>query len=58
MITERFLNSNPNNILLYIMDENVAEGFDVIPQVKNELDYLVVARNEIAKWMKLNSKEP
>ena len=31
LITERFLNSNPNNILLYIMDENVAEGFDVIP---------------------------
>ena len=31
LITEKFLNSKPNNILLYIMDENVAEGFDVIP---------------------------
>jgi hypothetical protein len=57
LIAERFKHANPDNILLYIMDDNVKEGFEVIKQKKQELDALVMARNEIAKWTKLNNKK-
>jgi hypothetical protein len=56
LIAERFKNSNPDNILLYILDDDVADGFDVIKQHKLELDALVIGRNELAKWIKKNSQ--
>lgn len=30
LIAERFKNANSENILLYIMDEDVKEGFDLL----------------------------
>jgi hypothetical protein len=45
LISERFLNSNPENILLYIMDENLENGFQYIMQTKSEIDSLVIGRN-------------
>jgi hypothetical protein len=56
LIAERFKNSNPDNILLYIMDDDVKQGFDVIKQHKLELDALIIGRNELAKWSKKNTK--
>lgn len=55
LISERFKNANPDNILLYIMDNPVKDGFEYLKQQKLELDSLVLGRNEIAKWQKLNS---
>jgi hypothetical protein len=57
LISERFKQPNLDNILLYILDDNVSEGFDIIAQRKNELDALVIGRNELAKWTKLNNKK-
>ena len=46
LISERFLDANTSNILLYIMDEDLQhEGFKYIQQTKNELDYLIMGRN-------------
>ena len=51
LISERFTDqANPDNILLYILDDSVKSGFEVIKQVKSELDRLILARNELAKW--------
>jgi len=30
LISERFKHANPDNILLYIMDDQVKEGFDIV----------------------------
>ena len=30
LISERFINSNPDNILLYIMDHDLKDGFDML----------------------------
>lgn len=38
LISERFKNANPENILLYIMDEKVEEGFEYIRRNRMELD--------------------
>jgi len=57
LISERFKNSNPDNILLYIMDNPVREGFEYIKQSKLELDSLILGRNELAKWHQLNSQK-
>ena len=55
LISERFTDlANPDNILLYILDDSVKAGFEVIKQVKSELDRLILARNELAKWQQLN----
>ena len=51
------MNANPENILLYIMDDNLREGFQVIRQIKSELDAIVIGRNELAKWYKRNGEE-
>jgi hypothetical protein len=37
------------------MDEDVKGGFQYLRQQKCELDALVIGRNELAKWYKLNS---
>ena len=55
LISERFVNANPDNILLYIMENPVANGFEYLKQQKLELDSLILGRNELAKWNKLNS---
>ena len=39
------------------MDDRVSEGFDMIKQQKIELDALVIGRNELAKWQKLNARK-
>jgi len=57
LIAERFKHANPDNILLYILDDNLKDGFEVVKQRKQELDALVMGRNEIAKWTKLNNKK-
>jgi hypothetical protein len=54
LISERFANSNPNNILLYLMDEQVKQGFEYVQQAKEQLDRLILSRNELAKWQQLN----
>lgn len=55
LISERFKNANSDNILLYIMENPVSEGFEYLKQQKLELDSLILGRNELAKWHKLNS---
>lgn len=55
LISERFQNANPDNILLYIMENPVKDGFEYLKQQKLELDSLILGRNELAKWQKLNS---
>ena len=40
------------------MDEPVENGFEYIKQRKSELDGLMLGRNELAKWIKLNSTIP
>ena len=55
LISERFKNANPDNILLYIMENPVQDGFEYLKQQKLELDSLILGRNELAKWQKLNS---
>lgn len=55
LISERFLNSNPDNILLYILDDDIENGYQIISENKNELDQLIIGRNELAKWFKNNS---
>lgn len=57
LIAERFINANPDNILLYIMEPSLTggDGFEYLKQQKLELDSLVLGRNELAKWHKLNS---
>ena len=55
LIAERFANANPDNILLYIMENPVQDGFEYLKQQKLELDSLILGRNELAKWHKLNS---
>ena len=45
LISERFKNANPENILLYIMDDDVGEGFQYIRKNKLELDNIIFARN-------------
>lgn len=55
LISERFLNANPENILLYIMDDDVKNGFEYIKKSKAELDNIIRGRNELAKWQKINS---
>jgi hypothetical protein len=45
LISERFKNANLSNILLYIMDANIADGFEYIKQSKLELDHLIMSRN-------------
>ena len=54
LISERFKRSNPDNILLYIMENPVRDGFEYLHQQKLELDNLILGRNEIAKWQKIN----
>ena len=62
IISERFMNSNPDNILLFIMDENLkdpsTQSFQYIKQTKNELDSIIIGRNELAKWYKRNNTNP
>ena len=55
LIAERFKNANPDNILLYIMESPVSNSFEYLKRLKLELDSLVLGRNELAKWHKLNS---
>ena len=50
LISERFKNANPDNILLYIMENPVQDGFEYLKQQKLELDSLILGRNELAKW--------
>lgn len=50
LIAERFKNANAENILLYIMKDNLKEGFQYLKAMKGELDNLVLGRNELAKW--------
>jgi hypothetical protein len=50
LISERFKNANLSNVLLYIMDESIKNGFEYIKQSKLELDHLILGRNKIAKW--------
>ena len=50
LISERFLNANSDNILLYIMENPVKDGFEYLKQQKLELDSLILGRNELAKW--------
>lgn len=57
LISERFKNANTDNILLYIMENPVRDGFEYLKQSKLELDQLVLGRNEIAKWQQLNSRK-
>ena len=57
LISERYKNANPDNILLYIMENPVRDGFEYLKQQKIELDSLILGRNEIAKWQQLNSKK-
>ena len=57
LISERFKNANPDNILLYIMENPVKDGFEYLKQQKVELDSLILGRNELAKWQQLNSKK-
>lgn len=57
LISERFKNANPDNILLYIMENPVKDGFEYLKQQKLELDSLILCRNELAKWQQLNSKK-
>lgn len=40
------------------MDEEVKNGFDYIKTTKQELDSLIIGRNELAKWQKRNSFIP
>jgi hypothetical protein len=56
LISERFKNSNSSNILLYINDANLNDAFEFIRTQKAELDQLIMGRNDIAKWQKLNNK--
>ena len=55
LISERFIASNTENILLYIMNEDKQLAFQYIKQKKVELDQLIMKRNELAKWQKINS---
>ena len=60
LISERFLKgANPENILLFIMDEDVknTQSFQYIKQTRSELDSLVMGRNELAKWYKKNNTQ-
>ena len=57
LISERFKNSNPDNILLYIMDQNLTDGFILQNHIKQEVDSLIIGRNELAKWNKENTKK-
>ena len=50
LMSQRFKNSNPDNILLYIMRDN---GFEYLHPHKLELDNLILARNQLAKWRKV-----
>ena len=50
LISERFKNANPENVLLYIMQDPVAEGFEYLRQRKMELNNLILGRNQLAKW--------
>ena len=51
LISERFRNSNIDNILLYInKDDDLDEGFQMVGQKKLELDALIMSRNQLAKW--------
>ena len=56
LISERFKNPNPDNILLYIMQEPVADGFEYLTQRYDELNNLILGRNHLAKWYKRNNK--
>jgi predicted RecB family nuclease len=59
IISERFLTANPDNILLYIMDESLrdirSDSFQYVKQTRSELDNIMRARNELAKWQKRNN---
>ena len=37
------------------MENPVRDGFEYLKQQKLELDSLILGRNELAKWQKLNS---
>lgn len=39
------------------MNDPVRDGFEYIKQSKIELDYLIMGRNDIARWSKLNQKK-
>jgi hypothetical protein len=39
------------------MQQNPKDGFEVVKQVKAELDQLILARNELAKWQLLNTEK-
>ena len=45
LISERFKNPNPDNILLYIMQEPVEDGFEYFEQRQMELNNLILGRN-------------
>jgi hypothetical protein len=38
------------------MDDNLKTGFEYVKTLKCELDAIVIGRNDLAKWQKLNSK--
>lgn len=37
------------------MENPIKDGFEYLKQQKVELDSLILGRNELAKWQKLNS---
>jgi len=53
LIAERFKNANSDNVLLYVMDQSVKDGFEYIQHHKADLDELILGRNELAKWHQL-----
>jgi len=54
LMAERFKNSNDDNILLYIMDDNVKERFEIVKTKQMEINAIIICRNRLAKWFKLN----
>ena len=59
LLSERFLNSNPNNFLLFIMDEPTQsqDYFQYIKQKRQELGALIRIRNGLAYYFKQNDSE-
>jgi hypothetical protein len=56
LISERFMNANKDNFLVYIMKTEEDGWFKEIKQSTNALAQLIIKRNEIAKWHKKGEK--
>ena len=54
LLSQRFKTANPDNILLYLMRE---DGFEYLRPHTLELDNLILGRNQLAKYKKLNLQE-